>query len=240
MIDVQVIASSSAGNCYRVTDGTTPLLLEAGLPLAKIKRALNYRLSEIKACLLTHEHGDHSRAAKDLILQSGKDLYMSAGSAEALGLGGAHRLHIIKAKTPFQVGSWQVMPFDTRHDACEPLGFTLQNKDERLLFCTDTAYVRYSFNGLTHILIECNYQEEILEKNIEAGIVPEVIRERLLCTHMSLDTCLEFLRSNDLSRVQGIWLLHLSSHNADPEACKRAVQRVTGKPVHVPHGRIKT
>lgn len=50
---------------------------------------------------------------------------------------------------------------------------------------------------------------------------------------MSLETAKEFLRANDLSRVQEIWLLHLSDDNSDAERFKREIQGLTDKPVYV-------
>jgi phosphoribosyl 1,2-cyclic phosphodiesterase len=56
MIQIKPLASGSAGNCYYITDGRSPLLIEAGIPIKKIKQGLNYKLSEIEGCLISHEH----------------------------------------------------------------------------------------------------------------------------------------------------------------------------------------
>jgi phosphoribosyl 1,2-cyclic phosphodiesterase len=73
------------------------------------------------------------------------DCYISAGTVEALGISG-HRLNIIKAKQQFRIGTWTALPFDTQHDAAEPLGFLLANQDgEKLLYATDTYFIRYRF-----------------------------------------------------------------------------------------------
>ena len=77
------IASGSAGNCYRITDGTTSILIECGIPIKDIRSGLGYQLSEISACLISHEHKDHCVAIKD-ILKLGIDCYMSQGTKEAL------------------------------------------------------------------------------------------------------------------------------------------------------------
>jgi len=59
--------SSSAGNLYTVTDGTSMIMLESGVRITKIRQALNHKLSIIEACLVTHSHGDHAKAARDVI-----------------------------------------------------------------------------------------------------------------------------------------------------------------------------
>jgi phosphoribosyl 1,2-cyclic phosphodiesterase len=175
---------------------------------------------------------DHSKAVKD-IMRAGIDCYISAGAAEALGLSG-HRLHIIKAKQQFRIGTWTILPFETQHDAAEPLGFLLANQDEdKLLYATDTYYLKYKFQGLRHIMIECNYALDILQKNVAAGTVPAAVKDRVLRSHFSLEHVKGFLRANDLSEVREIHLLHLSDGNSDAERFKREIQGLSGKPVYV-------
>ena len=175
---------------------------------------------------------DHSKAVKD-IMRAGIDCYISAGAAEALGLSG-HRLHIVKALQRFQLGGWTVLPFDVQHDAKEPLGFLLANKaGDKLLYATDTYYLKYKFRGLTHILVECNYALDILQKNVAAGTVPAAVKDRVLRSHFSLENVKGFLRANDLGKVQEIWLLHLSEQNSCEKRFKEEVQKITGKPTYI-------
>src|SRR5690625_2902647 len=232
MIDVKTLASGSSGNAYLITDGHTPLLLECGISYRDIQIALNFETSKIAGCLVSHEHKDHSKGIKD-VLKAGIDVYASQGTAEAEGIK-HHRLKPIKAKEQFTIGTWTVLPFDVEHDAAEPLGFLIMNKQgEKLLFATDTYYVRYRFKNLTHIMVECNYSMDILEENIESGIVHPAMKKRLIKSHFSLENVKEFLRANDLSKVQEIHLMHLSDSNSDEERFKREIQELTGKPVYI-------
>lgn len=230
-ISIKIIASSSAANCYRLDDGGTALLLEAGLPIGKIKKALDFKVSALRACLVTHEHLDHAQSVKDLML-AGIDCYMSQGTADKRNVTG-HRLKIIKAMTQFELGPWTILPFHTIHDAAEPLGFLLASGDDKLLFATDTAYLEYTFQGLTHIMIECNYTEDILEENIRTGLVSHEARHRLVNSHFGLGNVIKLLKANDLSALQEIHLLHLSDRNSDEVEIKRAIQKITGVPCYV-------
>jgi len=232
LIEVKVLASGSSGNAYLISDGVTPLLLEAGIPFKEIRRGLNFQLSGISGCLLSHCHGDHSRSVKDM-LKAGIDCFASAGTIEALGLSG-HRVKPIRAKEQQKIGSWTVLPFATEHDATEPLGFLLANKaGEKLLYATDTYYIRYRFRGLTHIMVECNYSLDILRANVASGAVPAEMKSRIIRSHMSLETVKGFLLANDLSKVEAIYLIHLSDGNADAARFKREIQALTGKPVYI-------
>ena len=232
MIEITSLASGSQGNCYRVSDGSSTLLLECGIPYRKIRRQLQFQMSEIAGCLVSHEHQDHCRAVKD-VLRAGIDCYMSAGTINALGLE-SHRLIYIRAKQQFKIDTWTILPFEVEHDAIEPLGFLMANQEgEKLLYATDTAYVRYKFQGLTHIMVECNYAEDILDANIASGAIDPVLKHRLVRSHFSLEGVKDFLRANDLSKVKEIWLLHLSDGNSDAGRFKREIQELTGKEVYI-------
>jgi len=166
-------------------------------------------------------------------MHAGIDCYMSRGTAEALGISG-HRINVIKTKQQFRIGAWAILPFETQHDAQEPLGFLLANQaGDKLLYATDTYYIRYKFHGLTHIMVECNYSLDILNRNVEAGAVPKELKNRLLKSHFSLENVKRFLQANDLSKVEAIFLLHLSDGNSDAERFKREIQSLTGKPTYI-------
>ena len=233
MIRIQPLGSSSAGNAYLIDDGTTRLLFEAGLRYKDIQRGVGFQMSSIAGCLITHEHGDHCKSVKD-VLKAGIDVYASYGTWNALALDGHHRAHPVKSQEPFTVGTWTVLPFDVQHDVSEPFGYLLANQaGEKLVFLTDTYYCKYRFDGLTHVMVECNFSQAMLDENIASGRVPAVMRKRLMRSHFSLEHMLEFLQANDLKEVREIWLLHLSDTNSDEALFKRRVQEVTGKTVRV-------
>ena len=233
MIRIEALASGSKGNAYLVTDGQTPLLLEAGIPFKEIRRKMNFQTSGLAGCLISHEHQDHTKGVGD-ILKAGIDVYMSPGTAQAIGIR-HHRIKTVQPKRQFKLGTWTILPFDVQHDAGDPVGYLLANQQgDKLLFATDTYYIRYRFPGLTHIMVECNYSIKILNENIATGRVPRIMKKRLLRSHFSLENVKDFLASNDLSKVQEIWLIHLSDNNSDEQIFKREIQELTGKMVFVP------
>jgi phosphoribosyl 1,2-cyclic phosphodiesterase len=232
LIQIQVLASSSKGNAYRITDGQTPLLLECGIPFRELQIKLEFKVSEIAGCLASHAHQDHCKSIKDLT-KAGIDCFVSRGTADELGVSG-NRVKIIEAKKSFKIGTWDALPFDTIHDTPEPLGFLLANQsNERLLYLTDTMYCKYLFNGLSHIMIEANFAKDILDANVLSGVVPVEMKRRLIKSHLSIENVKDLLRANDLSRVQEIHLIHLSDNNSDEARFKREIQQLTGKQVYV-------
>lgn len=56
-------------------------------------------------------------------------------------------------------------PFETEHDAAEPCGFLIDNTSgDRLVFITDSYYVKYRFPNVTHMMIEANYSKDVIDE----------------------------------------------------------------------------
>ena len=229
MIDINVYASGSSGNCYVLSNDHSSIMLDCGLPLREIKEKLNFNLP--RAVLVTHEHQDHAKAVKDLI-KLGIDCYMTDGTAKELGVSG-HRIKIIQAKQMLDICGFKVSIFDTQHDAAEPVGFIVEDDDDKVLYATDTYYIKYNFIGLTKIMVECNHSYEILNKKIKSGELNSRFSKRLLKSHFSLENLKEFLKANDLSKVKEIYLIHLSNGNADEKLFEKEIAMCTGLPVFV-------
>jgi len=225
---IKVLGSSSHGNCYALETGTEVLLLECGLRFQDIRKSLNFDFSRVTGCLITHEHKDHSKAVQE-IMKSGIDVYASYGTFDSLKLDG-HRGHPVKALQQFEVGGLTILPFETQHDATEPLGFLIYHPGtgEKLLYATDTYYVRNRFGGLNYIMVECNYCLETLRENVESGLVPPSLKDRILGSHFSLDHVKEFLQANVTTDTRKIVLIHLSDDNSDAARMQREVEELTG------------
>lgn len=230
---IKPIASGSGGNSYYISDEKSSLLLDAGIPLARIQAGCGYSVSKLSGCLITHAHSDHVKAAKDLT-KLGVDIYTSQGTIDMAGLSG-HRIHRIKALEKFETATFEILPFDVEHDVPEPLGFLIYSKEtkEKLLYITDTYYIRYRFKGLTHILIEANYASEVIINNARSNYIDSFRAKRVITSHMSIDTAIKTLEAFDLSTVQQIYLLHLSNDNSHADRFKERVQAATGKEVYI-------
>ena len=227
-MDIKIIASGSSGNAYLIGDGKTRLLLDAGIPFKRIQIGCGFKTSSIDACLVTHRHGDHAMAIPKL-LQRGITVYSNADVAE---------LHKgVRALMPLQehtIGTFRILPFEAEHDVpCYGYQATSVETGEKLVYITDSAYVRYTFTGLTHIMIEANYAQEIIIDNAKHERIPLYLAERVIQTHMSIETLLDLLQANDMSKVRQIYLLHLSDSNSDAESFKRQVRQETGAEVYI-------
>ena len=170
-MNLKVLGSSSSGNCYLIEVNNEKLILDAGVNFKIVQKELNFNFNGIEGVLITHEHMDHLKYASNFALY-GINIYASAGTFKKLNLIG-HRFKVIKALQQFEIGNFIILPFDTKHDAVEPLGFLIQYKPtgEKLIYATDTYYIKYKFNKLNYLLIECNYNKGQAKDNEISGVI---------------------------------------------------------------------
>lgn len=235
MMEIKCLGSGSSGNSYLIYDGKSALLLEAGLKKADIINGYYEYLERICGCLVTHEHKDHAKSVADLA-KFGIDIYASKGTFDGIGnISHSHRCNFVSAGKQFKTGSYVIMPFETKHDCNESLGFLIYSTatHERLLFATDTYYIPNTFKHLNIIMVECNYSETIMNEQLEKGCLNRSLAQRIQQSHFALENVVDFLKANDLSKVSEIYLIHLSSTNADAEIFKKEIQSLTGKFVTV-------
>lgn len=216
------LASSSKGNAYVVSDGDTTLLLECGLTCKELQKRLGYQLSGVTACLVSHEHQDHAKAAAQLLRQ-GVPVYMSYGAAAA-HKDAMDAAHIIKAGEALRFGALTVMPFRTFHNTEEPLGFLIGDSrtGERLLFAVDTCNLGVTAERLTYIAVECNYEAALLDRSDR---LTTIIKERIRHSHFEIENVIRWLHKQDLSGVLTIWLLHLSAAHSRAAAWEARFRR---------------
>jgi len=238
-MEIKALASGSKGNCYIVSDGSSTILLDAGVPLQTIRIGCDFKLSDVTGALISHRHNDHSKAVCDLI-KAGIDVYATEDVFTAKKATG-HRCKAIESGIEngrlerwLQLGTFKVMPFDCQHDVPN-LGFYIHSTatNENLLYFTDTYYVKYVFPNLQYIMAEANYSSEAINKSIADGRIPIALKKRLVQSHMSIDNLVTMLKQNDLSKIKRIYLLHLSDNNSNESEFKRKVQEVAGCEVYV-------
>lgn len=222
------LASSSHGNAYLLEDGRTCLLIECGVTYKKLQRLTGFGTTGIVGCLISHEHKDHAGCYEQLI-KNGVPVYASEGTAQALGCDLFERLEDREQVT---IGSFDILPFPTFHDAAEPMGFLIRSQadGDKLVFATDTVNLGYQFPGVDLVAIECNYDEDILAL---AQRMPEKVRHRISNAHMSVLRACAWLEKLDKSRVRKVYLMHLSDACSNEWKFRRLVERAVGPRIEV-------
>lgn len=54
---LKCISSGSNGNSYVLISDKEILLIEAGVRLIEVKRHIDFQISKITGCIISHEHG---------------------------------------------------------------------------------------------------------------------------------------------------------------------------------------
>ena len=64
---LKCLGSGSSGNCYLLIAGNgETLIIDPGLQIKEIKKALNWNISCVVGAVCTHHHADHAKSVKDL------------------------------------------------------------------------------------------------------------------------------------------------------------------------------
>ncbi len=223
-VQIKILATGSKGNCCYISDGVTGLLIECGIRYTDIMRGLDYNVGNIGAVLVSHAHKDHSLCAAEMA-EMGFEMLMPEKTAIALGLEFHPCVTLAVQSKQYTIGTFGIVPFPLVHcntdgSECPCFGYLIASSAtrEKLLFATDTAYIKNRFRGLTHVMIEVNYIGGMV--NCEG--VPEVEKRRLK-SHMSLETAVQFLESTDRSALKAIYAIHGSETRSDKDEVYRAL-----------------
>ena len=232
-MNIEVLGSSSKGNAYIITDGVTSILLECGLPFREMQIKSNFKTNDVVACFISHEHQDHSKAVKDL-LKSAIDVYALPETLSELNVSDHHRAKAVEPLKPITVNTFEILPITMRHD-CPCVGYMVHSKatNEQLFFATDTYKITVNPQGVDYLIVEINYQKEIVNRLVNEGVLEASIRSRLLFSHYELSKALSWLKRIDKSRLKRIYVAHLSSGHSNAEEIKKAVISETGIPTTI-------
>lgn len=212
-MELDVINSGSEANGYIIQNNNEALILECGCKLSEVKKALDWNVRKIAGCLISHEHSDHARRLSEY-MKAGIPVYSAFQTQTALKTITGECTTAILPLEKIKVGNFAVTPFNVPHDQdIECYGYLIEHeKIGKLLFLTDLEYCKYNFSkqNINHILCECNYDKSLVDENYDQSL-----RNRVLKTHMELQTFLNFISTNDNPALRNVVLLHLSDKNAD-------------------------
>lgn len=241
MISVKVFGSGSSGNGYLIDDGHSQLIIECGVQFKKVQKQMGHDFSRVVGTLITHEHRDHCKYISSLIDKTAVGVFATHGTIDAmfddpvLKLKAHHgyRFKELQYKQTQKIGTWYVTPFEIQHDVREPAGFLIDNTaGDRLIFITDSYYVKYRFPNVTHMMVEANYSKDIIDQKMSNGFDLKR-KERLLESHFDFNRTLDFIKSNKSDRLREVWLLHLSDSNSHEQKFKEETQKLVGVPVYI-------
>lgn len=237
MLRFASLASGSGGNCLVAEASGTVVLLDCGLALTETERRLaraGIEPSQVAAILLTHEHGDHACGAFEFAAAHRITVYLTHGTLAALKAEGkvldGVPLGIVNGRQSFFIDGMLVLPFTVPHDAREPVQFVVSDGNARLGVLTDigvsTPHVEQTLSGLDALVLECNYDRDMLWN----GAYPKWLKERIGGPFGHLDNrdSERLLGALDRSRLKHVIGAHLSLQNNRPQLARAALARAMG------------
>lgn len=219
-MNLKCLASGSSGNCYLLECNNEVLILDCGISIKDIKGGLNFDLSKVVGCVVTHAHHDHDKSVNDLKLMGIKIWQPYLYEAE------------MKRTQRRYLGNFVIRNFDVPHDNEPCCGFIVECPNgELLLYATDFEYIKYSFKKMKiqHLLIESNYQNKYVDKSADN-------RNHVLRGHAELQTTIGIVRDN-VDSLKTVILCHLSRNNANPIEMVDEVKKVVKPSVCVDYAR---
>lgn len=229
-----MLGSGSGGNAILVAAGTTHIMVDAGFSARDLARRLEVvglAPDALDAIVITHDHGDHTRGMGVYARRHGTPLYLTDPTRKACArlLRGEERIEAYRAGHPFEIGALRFEPFLTVHDAADPVGVAVVDRDTgcRLGVATDlgrpTAGIRHALSGCHYLVLEANHDEALLHQ----APYPWSVKARIASSHGHLSNeaaarfALELLHDDLVAVV----LAHLSRESNDPRLAADVVGR---------------
>jgi phosphoribosyl 1,2-cyclic phosphodiesterase len=210
---ITCLSSSSSGNAYVITtESGIHLLVEAGLPYSKLRKSLldnNFLITEMDACLISHEHNDHAAAAPDVskhtTVYSTPNVCGKCYNQTKVKSFHEYRIHHKRIKDRYAT----ILPFSLEHDV-DNFGFIIKADNELLMFATDTKFIKWDLTryAFDYIMIEANYNDEFMIKDDKKT-------SRSISSHFAFDNLITTLEGFNLSNLKELYITHLSDINAN-------------------------
>jgi len=218
VITVASLGSGSSGNSLLVRAGTTTLLVDCGFTMKEsIARmaTLGVAPHQLDAILLTHEHGDHTKGVGPLSRKFSLPVWCTHGTYNGARDNRYAAVELFHAHDSFSIGGIEIDPFPTPHDAAESCQFVFSASDTRFANVTDlgacTPHVQQKLQGVHGLVVECNYDNEMLRQ----GPYPPSLQARIRSDygHLGNDQAGALVQELDHASLQWILLGHLSEQN---------------------------
>ena len=225
-----VLGSGSKGNSIYVESSEARICIDAGLSLKDLRFRLAQRglsLSDLQSVLLTHEHWDHIKGLSPLLNKTRIPLYANFETLRKIQGSSSYSIKEFETGRPFFIEDLLIEPFAISHDAADPVGFSIQNENEKVCIVTDlgrsTTLVREKLRGCSVLVIEANHDPEMLRD----GPYPWELKQRVggAQGHLSnrqMSVLLHEVSHSDLSCVM---LAHLSEVNNHPEKARAEAEK---------------
>lgn len=223
---LKILNSNSDGNCIILQSAEEQLMLDCGVDYKSTMVGLDFNISNLSGILATHHHIDHIRSI---------DKFADKGIPTIMPFNDDCKHYSLKKGSRFRAKAFAIK--NTRDEWCHSngdgspcpvYGFIVEHEEMgKLLYATDFNVMKYKFIGLNHIIMECNYDMDLLDDTGEAK------ENHVFSGHSSLQQVCRFLERNDNSQLKTVVLSHISQSNGDPKHFIEEVSKIVSCPVYI-------
>lgn len=223
---LHVLGSSSKGNGYILESEKEALIIECGMRLIDVKKALNFNLSKVVGAIVTHEHGDHAKWVSEYLAAGIRVMGLPTIVQKKALQTATHGFIELQTNHGYKMGEYKLISLPVTHDVpC--VAYVINHKEMgTLLFCTDTVAFNYVIPGVNQMMIEANYEDNIVLENIDKGSMPIAMRYRLLNSHMEIEQTKRVVSNHVTPELQNIVLIHLSDGNSNEQRFKDEITNI--------------
>ncbi len=207
-----LLCSGSKGNCFVLQDENTCIVIDCGSTKRYLSGALSeigVSVSDVDALLITHTHTDHISQIK---------MFRDIPTYAWCEIPGVDRVPLEPLKK-FQIEHLTVTPLAMSHDADNTCGFVIESWQEKLVYITDTGYVKDAYLDLLkdadYIVLESNHDVEMLMHTSR----PQYVKMRIASDmgHLCNEDCAAILDTIVSKKTKSIILAHISQQGNTQE-----------------------
>ena len=236
LFGMTVLGSGSSGNASIIHAPEGKILLDAGFSAKELERRMEKRSidpAEVKAVLISHEHGDHTKGCRVFADKDGIRVYMTSPVSRIAEKNGflPENTVLFAPGDSFPVCGLDVEAFTLPHDAMDTVGFVFRYGEWKMGVATDLGHVntliRERLKGCTVLMLESNHDPDILRNSSRALS----LKRRILSRHGHLcnaDACAA-LEEMITEETRHVILAHISSECNNCEIVENLALQVLAK-----------
>ena len=222
MIKLYDIASGSKGNACLIYNEKNIILVDMGISKTRLEEGLfeiGLNIDDIDFVFFTHDHTDHIAGEKFIPLSK---KYALKGTITL------QNSNILENYKEYAFGSFKVTTLKTSHDAINPCGYIFEDKDEKLIYMTDTGKILKKslalMNNADYYFIESNHDLDMLYNSGR----PQSLINRIagIKGHLSNEDSAYYISGLIGPKTKKIMLAHLSEDCNTESVALETYQRI--------------
>lgn len=130
----------------------------------------------------------------------------------------------LSIKKKYRIGGFEVQCLEVPHNA-QCYSFIIDCPDGmRILFITDCSYFKYKVKDVNVLMVETNYNQEVIVNNAGHDEWSSSASEN----HLSLEQAIEVIKRHKSRNLKTVIGLHLSNQNSDEQKFGERIFEETG------------